>query len=196
MSNSSKKINLEKIIAITGEPGLYRVISTSKNHFIVENILTGQRTSVSALSRISHLNEIAMYVQDGEKPLSEIFYTLYEKTNGGPAVSHKASDEEIKKSFEEILPDYDKEKVYISNMRKFFSWYNILQQSGNLKVVEAEENKDQESEIASTVLAGENEKKSSSPKKNSVKEKTVKTNSSTSKNPVRKTTQVRKSGSA
>lgn len=196
MSNSSKKINLEKIIAITGEPGLYRLISSSKNHFIVENILTGQRSSISAFSRISQLNEIAMYVREGEKPLSEIFYTLFEKTSGGPAISHKASDEEIKKSFEEILPDYDREKVYVSNMRKFFSWYNILQQSGNLKIVEAEENKDQENEVTNTVSAGENEKKSTSPKKNSVKEKTVKTKSPKSKNPVRKATQIRKSGSA
>jgi hypothetical protein len=196
--SENKRINLDKIISISGEPGLYRIISSSKSHVIVENLITKQRTSISALTRISSLAEISMYVQDGEKPLSEIFYALYEKTNNGQAISHKADDKDIIKEFESILPDYDKERVYVSNMRKFFNWYNILQQSGSL-VVEAEEKENKTEEQADSTE--EKEKKTENKEKKSLKKSTAKTKKSTDTAKTKpaggapkKTTTVRKSG--
>lgn len=195
--SENKKINLDKIISISGEPGLYRIISSSKSHVIVENLITKQRTSISALTRISSLAEISMYVQDGEKPLSEIFYTLYEKTNNGPAMSHKADDKDIIKEFESILPDYDKDRVYVSNMRKFFNWYNILHQSGNL-VVEAEEKENKTEDQADG--AEKKEKKTENKEKKSTKKSTAKTTKSSdsvkvkSEGAPKKTTKVRKTG--
>lgn len=196
--SENKKINLDKIISISGEPGLYRIISSSKSHVIVENLITKQRTSISALTRISSLAEISMYVQDGEKPLSEIFYTLYEKTNNGPAISHKADDKDIIKEFESILPDYDKDRVYVSNMRKFFNWYNILHQSGNLAVEAVEEKENKTVEQADGIE--KNEKKTENKEKKSVKKNTVKTTKSSdtvkgkSEGAPKKTTKARKTG--
>ncbi|MCX8080667.1 MAG: DUF5606 domain-containing protein [Bacteroidia bacterium] len=188
--SEKKKIKLDKIIAISGEPGLYKIISSSKAHVIVENLVTKQRTSISALTRISNLADISMYVQDGEKPLAEIYYTLFEKTNNGPAISHKADDKEIIKEFESILPDYDKERVYVSNMRKFFNWYNILQQTGNLQVAEDEKTSeavDKKQEIKSD--EPKTVKKSTSKTKNT---EAVKTKSGGGA--PKKTTTVRKTG--
>jgi hypothetical protein len=196
--SENKRINLDKIISISGEPGLYRIISSSKSHVIVENLITKQRTSISALTRISSLAEISMYVRDGEKPLSEIFYTLYEKTNNGQAISHKADDKDIIKEFESILPDYDKDRVYVSNMRKFFNWYNILQQSGSL-VVESEEKENKTEEEADSTE--EKEMKSQNKEKKSGNKNAAKTkkSSGTAKakpagGAPKKTTTVRKSG--
>ena len=127
-----------------------------------------------------------MFAESGDKPISEIMKNIFDKEKGGKAADHKADDKTIVAYFSEILPDYDKERVYISNMRKLFSWYNMLQETGNLKEVEATE----EGEAKKVKLTAEEKKKvaAAGAKKETSKVKTSAGN--------RKTTGVRKAGTA
>lgn len=194
--SQNKKIDLDKIVAITGEPGLFKIISSSKSHVIVENIQTGKRTSVSAFARILNLKDISMFTEDGEKPLPELFYILHENSKGEPAISHKADEKQIIETFEKILPNYDKERVYVSNMRKIFNWFNILHQSGNLKVEEEKKESEpvqpMEAEIVKEPVK-ESRKKDAS-KKSPEKTKTTKTKTSSKSATPKKTVTVRKTG--
>jgi hypothetical protein len=129
-------IDLKGIISISGMSGLYKVIAQSKNGVIVESIADKRRFPAFASHKISTLEDISMYTTGEDKPLREIMKAIYDKENGGPAVDAKKDDKEIMAYFESILPDFDKERVYVSNMRKLFSWYNQLQATGNLKLKE------------------------------------------------------------
>jgi len=132
-----KKINLEKIIAISGTPGLFRILSKGTKGVIVENIIDKKRTIVLNNNKIYSLDSIRIYVQDGERPIDQAMYNLFETLNGKPAPHHKtSSDEEIKQLFEKAISDYDRENVSINNMRKLIQWYNILQQANLLEVIE------------------------------------------------------------
>jgi len=132
-----KKINLDKIIAISGTPGLYKVISQGTKGVIVENIIDKKRTIVLKNIKIYSLDSIRIYVQDGEKPIEQAMYNLFETLDGKPAPHHKrSSDEEIKQLFEKAINDYDRKNVSINNMRKLIQWYNTLQQANLLEVVE------------------------------------------------------------
>jgi len=127
-------IDLKGIIAISGQPGLYKIVAQSKNGIIVEHLSDQKRTHIQASTRVSNLSEISMFTTTEDKPIESIMGTMFEKTNGGPAIDAKGSDAEITTYFETILPDYDKERVYISNMRKLIQWYNTLHATGQLKL--------------------------------------------------------------
>lgn len=134
-----KKIKVEKIIAVSGMPGLFKIISNGTKGVIVENITDKKRTIVLNNSKIFALDAIRIFVNDDELPINEALYKVYETLNGGAAPHHKnASDEEIKSVFEKSIPEYDKEKVHLNNMRKLFQWYNILHAANLLEVVEDE----------------------------------------------------------
>ncbi|HWY38372.1 MAG TPA: hypothetical protein VNY73_07415, partial [Bacteroidia bacterium] len=90
------------------------------------------------------LEEISMFTTGENKPVADILKAIYEKEKGGKCVDHKADDKQIISYFESILPDYDKERVYVSNMRKLFNWYNTLQETGNLKLKEEGSEKTEE----------------------------------------------------
>lgn len=136
-----KKLKLEKIIAVSGTPGLFKVISNGIKGVIVENILDTKRTIVLSSTKIFSLDTIRVYVQDDERPIDEVLYNLYEVLNHQLAPHHKtASDEEIKAIFEKAVPDYDKERVTISNMRKLMQWYNLLHQANLIEIIETEDN--------------------------------------------------------
>jgi hypothetical protein len=126
-------IDLKGIIAIAGQPGLFKIVAQSKNGIIVEGLTDKKRTNVYASTKVSTLSDISMFTTGDDKPIEEIITAVFDKENGGPAVDNKADDATIEKYFAEILPEYDKERVYVSNMRKLFSWYNIMQATGNLK---------------------------------------------------------------
>src|SRR6185312_1291403 len=98
-----------------------------------------KRFPVFGASKISALEDISMFAESGDKPLSEIMKSIYDKEKGGKAIDHKADDKAVAAYFAEILPDYDKERVYVSNMRKLFGWYNLMHETGNLKEVEETE---------------------------------------------------------
>ena len=140
-------IDLSGIISITGQPGLYKIVAQSKNGIIVEGLSDKKRTNVYASTKVSTLSDISMFTTGDDKPIEEIMTEIYKKEKGGPAVDNKADDKEVEKYFSSVLPDYDRDRVYISNMRKLLSWYNALQATGNLK--EKEENKEGEEKAVS-----------------------------------------------
>jgi len=134
-------MNLESIISVTGKPGLYKVISQIKNGLIVESILEKKRMPIHATDKVSALSDISIYTNDGDKPLGEIYEVIYKKTAGKAAVNHKAKPEELRAYMKEVMPDYDEDRVYNSDLKKLFQWFNLLAEKG-LLVPEKEEKGD------------------------------------------------------
>src|SRR3954462_15427823 len=135
-------IDLTGIISISGQPGLFKIVAQSKNGIIVESLADKKRLNIYSSTKVSTLSDISMFTTGDDKPIEEIMTSVFEKEKGGAAIDNKADDKAIEKYFGEILPDYDKERVYVSNMRKLINWYNALQVSGSLK--EKEEKKEGE----------------------------------------------------
>jgi hypothetical protein len=129
-------MDLSGLISISGMPGLFKVVGQMKNGVIAESLNDKKRIPVMASQQLSALEEISMFTTGDNKPVSEILKTIFEKEKGGKCIDHKADEKEIVAYFTAILPDYDKERVYVSNMRKLFNWYNSLQETGNLKLKE------------------------------------------------------------
>ena len=132
-------MDLSKILAISGKPGLYKMLAQTKNGFVVESMTDGKRFTAFAHERVSTLEEISIYTTGEDKPLKEVLKAIYDKTNGQPAISHKADEKELTAFFEEAVPDYDKEKVYISDIRKAISWFNTLHEYNLLEFKEENE---------------------------------------------------------
>ena len=179
-------IDLTGFISITGQPGLFKIIAQSKNGIIVEGLQDKKRLNVYATTKVSTLSDISMFTTGDDKPLNEIVTAIFDKEKGGPAVDHKADDKAVEAYFAQILPDYDKERVYVSNMRKLFSWYNILQVTGNLKT--EEENKNNEDKTKALKASDDKTKAKTTIGKDTVKAKTAVG--------VKKTSGVRKTGTA
>jgi len=131
---------LEKIIAIGGKPGLYELIAQTKGGFVGESLVDKKRLSVSIRAKVSVLSEIAIYALDREVPLLEVFEAIHKKEEGKEtSVSPKADKLALEEYFFSILPNYDEDRVYASDMKKILSWYNLLLNSGTLKeALEAE----------------------------------------------------------
>lgn len=119
-------MKIEKIIAIAGKPGLYEIKSQIKGGVIVESLQDRKRFPVNSLHNLSTLSDIAIYTYDEEKPLKEVFADIYKKEEGKKAIDHKSSKQELLDYFSEVLPDYDSERVYASNIKKVIQWYNTL----------------------------------------------------------------------
>lgn len=140
---------LKDILAISGQPGLYKLVSNAKNGIIVENLETGKRMPTYATAKVSALADIAIYTADGEdKPLREVLKSIREKENGGIAIDPKAGNDELKTYFESVMPEYDKERVYVSDIKKVFQWYNTLQKLSMLDLLDekAEEKTEEKTE--------------------------------------------------
>ena len=132
---------LKDILAISGKPGLYKLVSQTTRGIVVESLDNGTKTLIGNSYKVSTLKDIAIYTDSGEKPLEEVFEAIYKLENGKVAgVKEKGSPEEIREYFEKVLPDYDRDRVYVSDMKKVIKWYNILQGHGLLKF---EEKKDE-----------------------------------------------------
>lgn len=145
-------MDLKEILSISGKPGLYKVISQIKNGVIVESLVDKKRLPAYASDKIGNLEEISVYTTEKEKPLKEIFKAIFEKENGGKAIDHKSDDKILKSYFEQVLPEYDKERVYCSDMKKVIAWYNILQSCNMLNFEEeVKENEKVEEPIAEVV---------------------------------------------
>ena len=132
---------LEKIIAIVGKPGLYELIAQTKGGFVGESLVDKKRLTVSIRAKVSVLSEIAIYALDREVPLLEVFEAIHEKEDGKEtSVGPKADKLALEEYFFSILPNYDEDRVYASDMKKILSWYNLLLNSGTLKeALEAQE---------------------------------------------------------
>lgn len=123
-------MNLEKILAISGKPGLYVLKVQTRTGFVAESLTDGKKITVNLRSNVSLLSEISVYTYDGEKPLKEVMNNIAEKENNGPAISHKEDMATQAAYFKEILPNYDEERVYASDIKKILNWYNTLQAKG------------------------------------------------------------------
>ena len=133
-------MEFNKIISVAGKPGLFHAISQTKSGFIVESLIDKKRFPIPSTNNVSLLENIAIYTYEEEVPLLTVFKSMYEKTEGKEAISHKESGQKLTAYFSEVLPDYDEERVYTSNIKKVIQWYNLLVTSGlDFSAVEAEE---------------------------------------------------------
>ncbi|MBR6721288.1 MAG: DUF5606 domain-containing protein [Alistipes sp.] len=123
-------MELKDILAISGQPGLYKYVAQSMRGVIVESLIDGKRMNASATSRVSALTEISMFTEGEDIALADVFTNIWNYTEGKQAISHKESAERIKEEFAKVLPEYDRDRVHVSDMKKCFAWYNILVEAG------------------------------------------------------------------
>lgn len=161
-------MNVDKILAISGKPGLYELKLQTRSGFVAESLLDGKKITVGMRSNVSLLSEISMYTYSEEKPLAEIMRAIAVKENEGPCISHKEDNAALVAYFASVVPDYDQERVYPSDIKKVFNWYNILQSKG---LVSKEEPKVENAEAIKNEVVEEVKKEA----KKEPKEKTPKT---------------------
>jgi hypothetical protein len=118
---------LKDILSIAGEPGLFKFVAQGKNSMIIEHLETKRRTSAFGSAKVSSLEEISVYTEKEDIALGKVFDLIFEKHGGGPAPDYKSDPGKLKTWFGEVLPEYDRDKVYVSDIKKVAHWYNILQ---------------------------------------------------------------------
>lgn len=152
-------MSLEKVLSIAGKPGLYRLKTQTRAGFLAESLLDGKTINVSGRHNVSLLSEIAIYTLTEEVPLRKVFEKISEKEGGKETISHKATKEELEEYFFGIMPDYDEDRVYSSDIKKVLQWYNLLVKNGMTDFSETkEETKEEDKE------AGEKTKKATAKK--------------------------------
>jgi hypothetical protein len=156
---------LKDILAISGEPGLFRYIAQGKNAIIVEHLETKKRSSAHGSAKVSSLEDIAIFTEKEDMPLSRVFDLIHEKENGGTAPDPKEDVNKLKNWFENVLPEYSKDKVYTSDIKKVALWYNTLHKMDLL----IKEEPKQEAETETAGEESEKEKSETPEKKNSKK---------------------------
>jgi hypothetical protein len=130
-------MGLDKILSISGKPGLFLLKTQTRSGFVAESLLDGKKVSVSVQNNVSVLSEIAVYTLTEEVPLRKVFKTINEKENGGQTgISHKDGKDTLEEYFFGILPDYDEDKVYASDIKKIVQWYNLLHKHDLLELEE------------------------------------------------------------
>ena len=123
-------MEFKDILAISGMPGLYKYVAQSTRGIIVESLEDGRRTNASATSRVSALSDISMFTEGEDIALAEVFTRMYAHTEGKQGLSHKESADKMKAYFAEVLPEYDRERVHVSDIKKALAWFNILVAAG------------------------------------------------------------------
>ena len=123
-------MTLDKILAISGKPGLYVLRVQTRSGFVAESLQDGKKITVGLRSNVSLLSEISIYTNDDEKLLADVMRNIAIKENEGPAISHKEDNATMAAYFKEILPNYDEDRVYPSDIKKVLNWYNMLQAKG------------------------------------------------------------------
>ena len=141
-------MKLKDFISVAGKSGLHTIVGKSKNNVIVESLKDKKRFPIFNTNKISGLSDISIYTYDEEILLSELFDRIQKKYKKEAAISHLESAEELKKVFEELVPNYDQEQVYNSDIKKVFQWYNILHDTDNLIKEELKEEKKESSDDA------------------------------------------------
>ncbi|HRG18645.1 MAG TPA: DUF5606 domain-containing protein [Flavobacterium lutivivi] len=160
-------MKLDKILAIAGKPGLFELKIQTRSGFVAESLLDGKKITVGMRSNVSLLSEISMYTYSEEKPLVEIMRAIAVKENEGAAISHKEDNSKLVAYFKEILPDYDEDRVYVSDIKKLLNWYNILQAKG---MVSKDEPKVENAESIKEQVVEEVKAKKATTKKSTKKE--------------------------
>ena len=140
-------MTVDKILAISGKPGLYALKVQTRTGFVAESLTDGKRITVGMKSNVSLLSEISLYTHTEERPLVDVLRAIAVKENEGAAISHKEDAIKLTEYFSEIVPDYDAERVYPSDIKKILNWYNTLQAKGLVSKEEPKVNQNQ-SELA------------------------------------------------
>jgi hypothetical protein len=133
------KTNLQKILSIAGQPGLFSYLTQANAGVVAESLATKKRTVCGISMRISSLSDISVFTEEGEVSLETMFEKMKEKLGEQAAPSSKSNPEELKKFFGEVLPDYDRDKFYVSHMKKVVEWYNVLKEFASLDFEKPEE---------------------------------------------------------
>jgi hypothetical protein len=132
-------MSLDKVLSISGKPGLYKLIAQTRGGFVAESLIDKKRLSVSVQQNVSVLSEIAIYTLTEEVPLKDVFEKIKKKENGEKAsVKPKDSKDKLEEYFFDVLPDYDEDRVYVSDIKKVVQWYNLLQEHNMLTDLESE----------------------------------------------------------
>lgn len=146
-------MDLSGIISVSGMGGLFKVTGQLKNGLVAKSLADGKNIPIYASHKVSALEDISVFCESDDIPLKDVFEKIKTKENGGPAVDVKAADDKaIAAYFGEVLTDYDRERVYKSDMKKILGWYNILQANDLLKDVAPEGEEDEESKKADEAL--------------------------------------------
>jgi len=140
-------MSLDKILSISGKPGLYQIVTQTRTGAVVESLHDKKRITVGPHSNISILSEIAIYTLSEEVPLRDVLKSVKDKSNGEQTeISHKASKDDLEEFFFDVLPNYDEDRVYPSDIKKVIQWYNILQKNNLLESLETQEDVDNSEE--------------------------------------------------
>lgn len=138
-------MSLDKILAIAQKPGLFKLVTQTRSGFVAESLIDGKRIAVNIRSNVSLLSEIAIYTLTEEVPLREVFKKIREKENAQQtSISHKDSKDVLEEYFFNVLPDYDEDRVYPSDIKKVVRWYNLLQQNNLLDLLDEEASDEEE----------------------------------------------------
>ena len=132
------KTDLSKILAVSGQSGLYLYIADTRTGAVVESLADKKRSSVSVTSKITSMADISIYTEDEEVKLQQVFLNMKEVLGDADAPSAKSKPEELKALFEKALPDYDRDRFYVSHMKKVVEWYNTLKKYASLDFVDLE----------------------------------------------------------
>ncbi len=159
------KTELEKIVSVAGKPGIYQLISGGKQATIVESLIDGKRIPVYPTQKVSTLSDISMFTLDEDMPLRDILLSAKKIYNGQPAPDHKSDSKTLRDAMKKIVPNYDADRVYDSDIKKLLQWYNILQAKDMLDIASSEE------ERAAYEARVEAEKKDATPVEEVEKEK-------------------------
>ena len=183
-------MSLEKVLSISGKPGLFLLKNQTRNGFLAESLLDGKTVNVSGRHSVSLLSEIAIYTLTSEVPLREVFQKIADKEEGKEAISHKVSTVDLEEYFFGILPDYDEDRVYPSDIKKVVQWYNMLVKN-NLTDFSEPEKKDEEEGSEAVDVVKETKipgaKKSVAPKNAAQKASSAKKGGATKSTASRKT---------
>ena len=142
---------LKEILSIGGKPGLFKMVSQAKNMLIVESLTDGKRTPAFARDKVVSLGDIAIYTQTGEVPLGKVLHGILEKEGGKPvSIDPKSDNDTLRGYLSEVLPDFDRDRVYPSDIRKMLTWYNQLLSHGITDFLPAEEETKEDGQPADT----------------------------------------------
>jgi hypothetical protein len=119
-------MTIEKLIVVTGKPGIFKIENQSKNGLIVQSLSDDKKFPILNIHNVSGLSDIAIYTYEDEVPLKNVFYNIYKKENGKKTINHKESKKVLEDFLESVLPNYNRERVYPSNIKKIVQWYNLL----------------------------------------------------------------------
>jgi hypothetical protein len=133
-----KQSYLKDLMAVSGYSGLFRFVSQARNGIIVESIETGKRMNAFSTMKVSALEDIAIFTEEKEIPLEEVLIGIHAYEHGGEAISPKSDPDELKDYFAAVLPEYDRERVYVSDIKKVLTWYNLLLKYDLLRLEEDE----------------------------------------------------------